>query len=250
MGKEQNNFGRSSVAAASQRLSPSKPIKVDANIIQQALISDGFKIKVSPWSGVYAILQFEEIELIQIFWELKVLDTWFDDFDILSRFQTEYKLKVWASLGNFPLATWNDQVFKSIASRWGKVLKIDEDTTLRNRFDCSRVLMGVKCFSEVPNTINLFINGVRYSISISVSEYEDERRWIDEEDPKGQQFESPSDFVEKVDCCRLEVQGRTGSAQAATVISRNKKEVIENPDFNDACFGNEKTSCLESRMKK
>ncbi|KAL4369170.1 hypothetical protein GQ457_05G032650 [Hibiscus cannabinus] len=64
------------------------------------------------------------------------------------------------------------------------VLKIDEDTTLRNRSDCTRILMGVKCFLEVPNTTNLFINGVRYSISISVLEYEDERRWIDEEDPK------------------------------------------------------------------
>ncbi|KAK8676837.1 hypothetical protein V6N13_142399 [Hibiscus sabdariffa] len=43
----------------------------DAEFVQQVLQSEGFKVKVSCWSGFFAIIHFEEEEQINIFWDLK-----------------------------------------------------------------------------------------------------------------------------------------------------------------------------------
>ncbi|KAK8492259.1 hypothetical protein V6N12_073318 [Hibiscus sabdariffa] len=90
----------------------------DANFVEQALKSEGFKVKVSPWSGFFVIIHFVEQEQIQIFWDLKasLLESWFVDIDTVEHFSSENKLKVWVTLENLPLVAWNNELFKSIVS--------------------------------------------------------------------------------------------------------------------------------------
>ncbi|KAK8663275.1 hypothetical protein V6N13_083098 [Hibiscus sabdariffa] len=74
----------------------------------------------------------------------------------------------------------------------------------------------------------IFVNGVRYSINISVSEYENERSWIVAEDPKGQQFEISSQFPDDDDdSCRIEVQGQNDSAKVAVGLPRKVEDFLE-----------------------
>ncbi|KAK8611390.1 hypothetical protein V6N13_131442 [Hibiscus sabdariffa] len=178
----------------------------DADFVEQALISDGFRVKVSVWSGFYVIIQFKEQEQIEIFWDLKesLLDSWFDDIDTLEQFSSLKKLKVWVTLENVPLVAWSNSVFSSITSRWGHVIKIDDDTSQKNRFDNARILLGLKCMSDVPSGVCVFINGISYQIKISVSCYEDERCWIDADQTKSHKDVQLEEECDEEDRCRQE----------------------------------------------
>ncbi|KAK8564910.1 hypothetical protein V6N13_020043 [Hibiscus sabdariffa] len=201
----------------------------DASFVEQALISDGFKVKVSVWLGYYAILQFKEQEQIEIFWDLKksLLESWFDDIDCLEHFSSLKKLKVWVTLENVPIVAWNNTMFNSIASRWRSVIKIDDDTFQKNRFDNARILMGIKCLSDVPSSICIFINGNNYHIRISVSSYEDERCWIDADQMKSHnevQLEEESD--EEASCHQEDFVPKVKEKTAG--INHKKVENLDN----------------------
>ncbi|KAK9021623.1 hypothetical protein V6N11_011603 [Hibiscus sabdariffa] len=153
----------------------------DAHVVQQALCSEGFRVKVSVWSGFYVIIQFEEEEQIQIFWDLKdsMLGLWFDDIDSVDHFIKNKKLKVWLILGNVPLAAWNESVFVALANRWGSFISVEDDTSKRVRLDEARILVGVSQVSDIPQSTNIFINGEKFCIRVSVAAFEDHRCWID-----------------------------------------------------------------------
>ncbi|KAL4346370.1 hypothetical protein GQ457_17G015750 [Hibiscus cannabinus] len=143
----------------------------DAFVVQQALRSDGFRVKVSVWSGYYVIIQFEEEEQIQIFWDLKesLLEQWFDDIDSIDHFIKYKKFKVWAILENLPLVAWNVSILTAMANKWGSFICVEEDTLKRIRFDQARILLGVSHISDIPESTNVFINGEMYRIKISTA---------------------------------------------------------------------------------
>ncbi|KAL4379654.1 hypothetical protein GQ457_02G016420 [Hibiscus cannabinus] len=178
----------------------------DASFVEQVLLSEGFKVKVSIWSGFYVIIYFFEQEQIEIFWDLKksLLKTWFDDIDTLEHFSSHKKQKIWVVLENVPLVAWNNSVFSTIVSRWGSVIKIEDDTSQKNRFDSARILTGVRCLSAIPAGVSIFINGVSYFIKISTSSYEDERSWIDADQPKSHLEEQKADESDEEASCRFE----------------------------------------------
>ncbi|KAK9021600.1 hypothetical protein V6N11_011581 [Hibiscus sabdariffa] len=153
----------------------------DAHVVQQALCSEGFRVKVSVWSGFYVIIQFEEEEQIQIFWDLKdsMLGLWFDDIDSVDHFIKNKKLKVWLILGNVPLAAWNESVFVALTNRWGSFISVEDDTSKRVRLDKARILVGVSQVSDIPQSTNIFINGEKFCIRVSVAAFEDHRCSID-----------------------------------------------------------------------
>ncbi|KAK8562412.1 hypothetical protein V6N12_010493 [Hibiscus sabdariffa] len=154
----------------------------DADFVQQALRSDGFKVKVSVWSGFYVIIHCLEVEQVAILWDLKqsLLESWFEEIDTLANFMSETKLKIWVSIEGIPIHAWHPSVIKSVASHWGKVIKVDEDTISRNIFDCAWVLVGVSSVSDISLFVDVSINGEKFNVKVSTSEFEDNRCWIDE----------------------------------------------------------------------
>ncbi|KAK8709247.1 hypothetical protein V6N13_060272 [Hibiscus sabdariffa] len=82
----------------------------DSDWVQQLLIFEGFKVKVSSWFGFYAVIRFEEEEHIDIFWELKdsVLKPWLSDIDTIEDFMSAKKLKVWVCIEGLPLVAWRN----------------------------------------------------------------------------------------------------------------------------------------------
>ncbi|KAK8662063.1 hypothetical protein V6N13_091651 [Hibiscus sabdariffa] len=69
----------------------------DADFVQQVLISEGFKVSVSTWSGFVVVIMFEEVEQVDIFWDLKdsFLRSWLVDIDHVENFMNARKLRVW-----------------------------------------------------------------------------------------------------------------------------------------------------------
>ncbi|KAL4386551.1 hypothetical protein GQ457_09G024140 [Hibiscus cannabinus] len=153
----------------------------DAEFIQQILRSEGFKVSVSCWYGFYVILRFEEIEQVEIFWDLKdsFLKTWFCDIDMIESFMKSKKLQVWVCIEGMPLEAWNDSNFVSIANLWGNVIRLDTDTIEKRRLDVARVLVGISCLSIIPPFISIELKGNIHYLRISTAEFGDERCWID-----------------------------------------------------------------------
>ncbi|KAK8564936.1 hypothetical protein V6N12_058513 [Hibiscus sabdariffa] len=115
----------------------------DTELVQQALQADGFKITMSRWSGFYAVIRFEEEEQIPTFWDLKelLLNSWFTDIDTVDNFMNKKKLRVWVRIEGMPLMAWQESVFNTIGSRWGNVIRIEEETAKKLRFDGARILL-------------------------------------------------------------------------------------------------------------
>ncbi|KAK8681905.1 hypothetical protein V6N13_054304 [Hibiscus sabdariffa] len=84
------------------------------------------------------------------------------------------------------------------------VEQIEDDTSQKNRFDSARILTGVRCLSDIPAGVSIFINGVSYFIKISTSSYEDERSWIDADQPKSHLEEQKADESDEEASCRFE----------------------------------------------
>ncbi|KAK9006840.1 hypothetical protein V6N11_019171 [Hibiscus sabdariffa] len=63
----------------------------DPEFVQRVLVADGFKVKIHCWSGSYVLIHFEEIEQMEIFWDLKesLLKSWFEDIDTVENFGKE-----------------------------------------------------------------------------------------------------------------------------------------------------------------
>ncbi|KAK9042478.1 hypothetical protein V6N11_017548 [Hibiscus sabdariffa] len=170
----------------------------DPKFVQQVLVANGFRVKVSSWSGFYVVIQFEEVEQMDIFWDLKesVLKPWFEEIDTVERFMKEQKLKVWVSLEGIPLEAWSESTMFAIGSCWGRVIQIDSDTVERKLLDKARLLLGVKCLPRIPPQISLVLKGVLYFLKVSCSTFEDEHCWIDGKRPNSD-LENPPKEVEK-----------------------------------------------------
>ncbi|KAL4340434.1 hypothetical protein GQ457_08G033810 [Hibiscus cannabinus] len=219
----------------------------DADFIQQILRSDGFKVKVSAWSGFYSIIQFEEEEQIQIFKDLKeeMLKNWFDDLETLENFSLNLKHKIWVSLENVPLVAWNNGIFSALANKWGKLIKIDKDTALKNRFDCARLLIGVKQRADVPHSITLFINGQAYCVKVSISDYEDERVWISDGCLTNPSVESPGAQWVDIDRCRGD--GIDSIHYDEMLETTNKIDMVDNSGAGDVLESEKSPSGFATR---
>ncbi|KAK8482298.1 hypothetical protein V6N11_084144 [Hibiscus sabdariffa] len=167
-------------------------------IVQEELKSEGFNIKVCYWSGFYVIIQCLEEEQVQIFWDLRqsLMDSWFDDIDTVDNFLAKKKLKIWINIEGLPMAAWHATVIESIASKWGIVISIDADTLERNKFDYAQVLLGVSSITDVPKDATVVLNGDKFFIRMSSSEFEDNRCWIN--------GGSSVDSMDEEDSCRFE----------------------------------------------
>ncbi|KAK8644393.1 hypothetical protein V6N13_123701 [Hibiscus sabdariffa] len=157
-------------------------------------------------------LRFEEEEQIPIFWDLKesLLKSWFTDIDTVDNFMNKKKLRVWVRIEGMPLMAWQESVFNTIGSRWGNVIRIEEETVKRLRFDGARILLGVSCLSDVPPTAAISFEGEIFWLRISIAEFDDERCWIDQEQPNSPVGKLTRETTKAADCNVLGNRKSTG----------------------------------------
>ncbi|KAK8701685.1 hypothetical protein V6N13_020066 [Hibiscus sabdariffa] len=96
---------------------------------------DALREDVQDGTSFYAVIRFEEEEQIPTFWDLKelLLNSWFTDIDTVDNFMNKKKLRVWVRIEGMPLMAWQESVFNTIGSRWGNVIRIEEETAKKLR---------------------------------------------------------------------------------------------------------------------
>ncbi|KAK8665553.1 hypothetical protein V6N13_005719 [Hibiscus sabdariffa] len=115
-----------------------------------------------------------------------MLNSWFISIDSYDSFISSKKLKIWVNLEGFPIDAWHESIFISITSKWGSFVKLDEDTACKNRFDIAKVLVSVSLISDIPQQVDISVNGVVHSVKVTTMEFEDDRCWIDHDQAKSQ----------------------------------------------------------------
>ncbi|KAL4366522.1 hypothetical protein GQ457_05G033590 [Hibiscus cannabinus] len=156
-------------------------------VVQVGLQSDGIDARVCPWHGLLVIIRFKSrFDLLQC-WAKRVSlgRLWFDEVEMLEGYEGKRRIKVWANILEVPLQVWNERFFQGICGRWGTVLRIDDDTAAKNRFDEARVLIQVQRVTSIPDKLVISINGARYCLKVRVDEFEEDRCFIDGESPFG-----------------------------------------------------------------
>ncbi|KAK9000970.1 hypothetical protein V6N11_082764 [Hibiscus sabdariffa] len=170
----------------------------DTKFVQQALVSDGFRVKVCLWSGFYAIICFEEEKQMAIFWDMKemLLNSWFTDIDNLDNFMNKKKLRVWVCVQGMPLMAWQETMFTTLGSRWGRVVRLDADTVNKSRLYVARILLGTYSTGSYNDTPRASIAGKASGVGAKTVGTEDELKW---DQSGGRTFQELSPRV-----CRLQ----------------------------------------------
>ncbi|KAL4368023.1 hypothetical protein GQ457_05G030600 [Hibiscus cannabinus] len=158
-------------------------------VVQMGLNSYGFDITVCPWFGNLVILRCQSESDKERCWRMRdeLLSLWFDNLELLAGFEGKRKVKIWVKLIDVPLIIWNKRFFEELGSRWGDVLKVDEETVNLKRFDVARILMQVQKVSFIPDSVSIVVNGSVNLIKVSTEEVEEDRIFIDGERPGGQE---------------------------------------------------------------
>ncbi|KAL4323977.1 hypothetical protein GQ457_11G027850 [Hibiscus cannabinus] len=162
----------------------------NVDIIQEALVSDGFQTTVCTWYGQMAILRFPNNEERMRCWSIRseLLRIWFQELELLEGFEGIKKVKTWVILYDVPLSVWSTRFFLDLANRWGSVIEVDDDTKNLRRFDEARVLIHTKRTSIIPDMMAFVVNGMVCQIKVNTEMFEDAQRFIDDAFPTNQQI--------------------------------------------------------------
>ncbi|KAL4361216.1 hypothetical protein GQ457_04G028760 [Hibiscus cannabinus] len=157
----------------------------NVELVQEALRSDGFQVSVCPWHDLLVIVRFQNIDERNRCWanRKELIDIWFEELELLEGFEGKRKVKAWVKLFDVPLGIWSSEFFNNLGNRWGEVLKVDEETDLLLRFDYAKLLIQVQKISSIPDRISIVVNGVTHQIKVTTEFFEEERIFIDGEEP-------------------------------------------------------------------
>ncbi|KAK8661204.1 hypothetical protein V6N13_052102 [Hibiscus sabdariffa] len=92
-----------------------------------------------------------------------------------------------------PICIWHQSFFNCIVSSWGTLIKIDEETARRERFDRAKILTLVNKKADIPSTIKIAVEGKKYLIRIQTEDYQEEEAWIDGTKINSRKTESNTD---------------------------------------------------------
>ncbi|KAL4279420.1 hypothetical protein GQ457_03G025840 [Hibiscus cannabinus] len=114
------------------------------------------------------------------------------------------KVKVWVTIQDIPPSVEpNVFFFTTIGRKWGSVLKIDDNTLNRNRFDKARMLVAVQKVSHIPARNVILFNGRCQEIRLRMEEYDGDLRFIDVQSPFEEHEESGSDALIEEPCINV-----------------------------------------------
>ncbi|KAK8626271.1 hypothetical protein V6N13_133922 [Hibiscus sabdariffa] len=94
------------------------------------------------------------------------------------------------------------------ASRWGKVVEVDEGTRNLRRFDVARILVQTNRESSIPDRVVILVDGKVFQIKVSTAVFEEEQLFIDHVFPANNQLFSDGDALDsefEYDGCSNEV---------------------------------------------
>lgn len=75
-------------------------------------------------------------------------------------------IPAWIKIHKLPLEFWTAESFSRIASTIGKPLHVDKNTEKRKRLDYARMCVGIEAGSELPDDIQITVNGQSVVVAI------------------------------------------------------------------------------------
>ncbi|GMI85109.1 hypothetical protein HRI_002180200 [Hibiscus trionum] len=167
----------------------------NVEVVQDALRSDGLNATVCNWNGLLSVIRADSEATKSKIWEVReeLLSIWFDELEFLQGFEDKMRVKVLVELKNVSLHLWNTWFFWHLGERWGKVLKVEEETAGLINFDRAMLILEVQYGVSIPEKINVLCNGRLQCINVKVKDYEEERIFIDGGCPVDDGFEGSVD---------------------------------------------------------
>ncbi|KAK8607167.1 hypothetical protein V6N13_052911 [Hibiscus sabdariffa] len=168
-------------------------------LVQQALITNGFGCKVSPRHGSLVIVCFDSELLVNNAWndKAKVLDLWFEFIEPLVSSESNERVKLWLILEEVPLRIWHESFFSRIGNMWGSLIRIEEETLLSDRFNRAKMLILVQKKTYIPTSLVVTVDRKKFKVVVSMENFEEEMVWIDGRKANSQGYESS---CENEDC--------------------------------------------------
>ncbi|KAK8993756.1 hypothetical protein V6N11_007976 [Hibiscus sabdariffa] len=124
-------------------------------------MADGFQCKVSQWNGSLIIVQFDLDEGINEAWRRKkdILDMWFEFIEPLAMEESQRRIKVLIMMEEVSICIWHPSMFSGIVSRWGTVIKVEEETMEKERLGIAKILAYIGKKSDIPSEITVDVDG-------------------------------------------------------------------------------------------
>ncbi|KAL8497316.1 hypothetical protein ACS0TY_020847 [Phlomoides rotata] len=130
--------------------------------IQEA--SEG-KIRVNYLGGTLVFIQPANYEIIKIE-DLECITFWFDSIRLWSEDVIDNNRIIWTNWFGVPMHAWNPNFFNLVSCKFGKILRIDEDTLHRRKLQMARILIRTP-YHEIPRTpIEVEIDGKIFQIRV------------------------------------------------------------------------------------
>ncbi|XP_058726669.1 uncharacterized protein LOC131598038 [Vicia villosa] len=132
-----------------------------------------FAVKVSPMGGNMCLLEDREPGFIEdmigegeSWWK-----DWFEDIRRWKDADRDESRVVWLRVFGIPPLVWNSEFFRALGGSLGEFIRIDEHTASGECFDVARVMVRVKLFAAVPDSLKVIIDDIPFSLLLKEDSY-------------------------------------------------------------------------------
>ncbi|OMP10314.1 hypothetical protein COLO4_04627 [Corchorus olitorius] len=141
------------------------------SLINDGLIRDGIQVELKPYDQDKAILVFPEVELRDAYLQdyFEFFQLWFSELIPLEVYcKKRDNVILWVKLQDVPIQLWHINFFRALGYCWGKFVKLEEGTSLRNSFLAAWVQVEVSHRAKIPAFVSGTWNVVDFNISIQI----------------------------------------------------------------------------------
>ncbi|KAK8626236.1 hypothetical protein V6N13_133887 [Hibiscus sabdariffa] len=122
-------------------------------------------------AGDSVLLLFSSSDNRRVFLDMSDLDQWFDRVTV---WKPELRLDsrcVWISVVGLPMHLWPSETFANIASLWGRLVRVEDNTVEPQSFERARFLMETSWMERIEETVEI-LEGEDSVVRIQIQEVE------------------------------------------------------------------------------
>lgn len=190
--------------------------------------------------------------------EIEGIAFWFDVVEPWRVNVLSARRVIWTNWFGVPLHAWNPKFFQLVATKFGKLVKIDDDTLNKNKFQESRILINTS-YPEIPKTpVKVEVDGRVYNIRIKEEEEDMEDDYQDwssddvcgnEDEDEDNLIDSPSEELsDDEDVGDGKPMENLEKLDGLGVVLNSRKTEIAAPQSNEIGVGKGPTeACVERK---
>lgn len=127
-------------------------------------------IQIKSMGGRFLIITFLSDKVRDEVIKEKWLEYWFEELKPWTDEPAQIERFVWLGCYGMPLNVWNLSTFRTIGSRWGHFLEVDDNTLREVSFEKARLLVVTDETNKIEGQVHLNVNGKGYWIRVEEEE--------------------------------------------------------------------------------